>query len=523
VITGERWKTQAAYDRLAKEEKQTKAAYEKLSIEEKRTKAAYAKLAEEQSRTKAAYSAEEFQRQLAEWDFAQAQRAIELVVQFSEGELAHSYGHQDIRRRLLLTVLDYYEEFLTQHAGEPVVQAGRARVALLVTELSKLGGKALMTIIHDGNVEKELKLLEEQKKGFAAILNSQTEQPIPADKGKDKDKSHQPRFLDTAEVEKALTDILKPAQRVRFQQIVLQVQNQGRYGFSDPDLVKALGLTTPQRASIRQIQNETHKLWADHLFTAKKVPNSTAFWADAQHRILMVLNADQQRQWLEMVGPPVAVDFREGYPFDGKNVDLPATTSPPFELNNTWRGSIVVMQSGSDHAGSGFGHKAWVDDKQYYSWRGKEIPPTVFEIAVTAGPLTLEERQHLLTNGDESPPDTNGPSDWLVVFRSADPSVWNTHSPLKSIFAIPLSQAPIDVRYLRLKRMDTGEIQIVAVRHADLARYPGLQTDQDFIWNGCNTDAYGGRHLGIGQTRPLPGSTPGPPKMNPEGKRLLPP
>jgi serine/threonine protein kinase len=148
VIEGERRKTQAAYERLDREEKQTKAALEKLALVEKRTKAAY--------------DAEEFRR--AEWDFAQAQRAIELVVQFSEGELAHKPGQQDIRRRLLLTVLDYYEDFLAQHAGDPALQAGRERVTLLVSELSNLGGTALLSIIREDTVQKHLNLREEQKK-----------------------------------------------------------------------------------------------------------------------------------------------------------------------------------------------------------------------------------------------------------------------------------------------------------------------------------------------------------------------
>ena len=58
----------------------------------------------------------------------QAQRAIALVVQFSEGELAHKPDQQDVRRRLLLTVLDYYEDFLKEHIDDPSLQAGRERV-----------------------------------------------------------------------------------------------------------------------------------------------------------------------------------------------------------------------------------------------------------------------------------------------------------------------------------------------------------------------------------------------------------
>jgi hypothetical protein len=61
-------------------------------------------------------------------------------------------------------------------------------------------------------------------------------------------------------------------------------------------------------------------------------------------------------------------------------------------------GMISIMDDGSDlYSGSGFGHKAaWTIDKQYYAWRGKEIPRTVFEIAVTAEPLTDAEKRILI-------------------------------------------------------------------------------------------------------------------------------
>ena len=48
-------------------------------------------------------------------------------------------------------------------------------------------------------------------------------------------------------------------------------------------------------------------------------------------------------------------------------------------------------------AGWGFGTRANVDDRQAYSWSGREIPPTAFEIAVTAEPLDAEESRFLLS------------------------------------------------------------------------------------------------------------------------------
>jgi hypothetical protein len=61
------------------------------------------------------------------------------------------------------------------------------------------------------------------------------------------------------------------------------------------------------------------------------------------------------------------------------------------------QGTIHVMNEGWDgFYGSGFGHKAFVNDGQYYCWRGKEIKRTVFEIAVCDGPLTAEEKRCLV-------------------------------------------------------------------------------------------------------------------------------
>ena len=62
------------------------------------------------------------------------------------------------------------------------------------------------------------------------------------------------------------------------------------------------------------------------------------------------------------------------------------------------KGMIAVMNDGWDgFAGSGFGHKCFVNDGQYYCWQGKEIPRTVFEIAVSDGPLSPEEKRCLVS------------------------------------------------------------------------------------------------------------------------------
>jgi hypothetical protein len=80
--------------------------------------------------------------------------------------------------------------------------------------------------------------------------------------------------------------------------------------------------------------------------------------------------------------------------WEGRHLGIAQGPRYKFPVPN---GMICVMMEGWDaFAGSGFGHKAFVNDHQYWCWRGQEIPRTVFEIAVTAGPVTAEEEQYLV-------------------------------------------------------------------------------------------------------------------------------
>lgn len=60
------------------------------------------------------------------------------------------------------------------------------------------------------------------------------------------------------------------------------------------------------------------------------------------------------------------------------------------------QGKISVLHN--DCSGWGFGHIAWVDNRQGYCWNGQVIHPAVLEIAVKSGQLTPLETQSLLSN-----------------------------------------------------------------------------------------------------------------------------
>jgi hypothetical protein len=65
------------------------------------------------------------------------------------------------------------------------------------------------------------------------------------------------------------------------------------------------------------------------------------------------------------------------------------------------RGKVAIATKGWDcWFGSGFGHKTFVNDGQYFAWRGQEIKRTAFEIAVTAAKLTDAERALVIDASD---------------------------------------------------------------------------------------------------------------------------
>jgi hypothetical protein len=157
------------------------------------------------------------------------------------------------------------------------------------------------------------------------------------------------------------------------------------------------------------------------------------------------------------------------------------------------RGLIgLAHDDGTAFSGSGFGWKTHTDDRQYYCWQGKEIARTILEIAVTADPLTEDEKRRLTIQDADEPV----PRGWTVLFRSDDPSLWNTFSPGAN-FAMPAGRAHNKVCFLRLKRMDTGDSLILPVTRDDLAREPNAKPDRGFAWNGSSKLQYEARHLGI--------------------------
>jgi hypothetical protein len=94
------------------------------------------------------------------------------------------------------------------------------------------------------------------------------------------------------------------------------------------------------------------------------------------------------------------------------------------------------------------------------------------------------------------------PTGWTKLFESADPAVWNTESNAEGNWAVPSSEAPRDMLFLRVTRVDSGEAVIMALTRDDLLK-SGEQFSR-YGWQGDLNLAYGGRHLGIyDKSKPL--------------------
>ncbi|MBX3469008.1 MAG: hypothetical protein KF878_19220 [Planctomycetes bacterium] len=86
---------------------------------------------------------------------------------------------------------------------------------------------------------------------------------------------------------------------------------------------------------------------------------------------------------------------------------------------------------------------------------------------------------------------------WVVLFRSRHPEDWDTFQDQGERYAVPLSAAPKETRYVRLRRMDTHAYVLLRVGVDDLGRDAEAGR---FGWVGAKVLNEGGLHLGIDST-----------------------
>lgn len=104
------------------------------------------------------------------------------------------------------------------------------------------------------------------------------------------------------------------------------------------------------------------------------------------------------------------------------------------------------------------------------------------------------EKAKVEKNLAELSQDLDRNSRWLVIFRGADPAIWNTdHQKDRRQFAMPLAIVPKGIRYLRMKNPQGSQV-IVPVTADQLA---ADVTIGRYGWQGTKNAFHGGMLLGI--------------------------
>jgi serine/threonine protein kinase len=289
-------------------------------------------IAQEHAATRAAYErerqrAEEARaaRARAQNNFRQARKAVDFLTQIGEEELANL--PPGMRRRMLEVALSYYQDFLEQEQDPSIqaeLEATWARVTRLLDELIALQGSGQLGLLKERAVQEELKMAPDQKTHVVTLADRQAQAWREAFKSfhRLEPEERRAKSLELARAEEgAINEVLDPPQETRFRQLVLQVQQRGRYGFSDPEIVSALSLTTKQREKIRGLLQTAYPApWEAHFRApaggkgpppkGRGSPPPPASWKGATAKVLNVFTEEQRGKWRELTGEPLAEEVQ---------------------------------------------------------------------------------------------------------------------------------------------------------------------------------------------------------------------
>jgi serine/threonine protein kinase len=280
----------------------------------------------EQRKAEEAYQRERQRADEAEAQFRLARRSVDELFRVSEEELAYNPGAEALRRRLLTSVLSYYQEFTERRRGDPGAQEGlretSKRVEKILADLAALRAAGQLNLLSQPPVLDELRLDEEQRAKvgeLSARVAKQWKESL-RDVGRVSAAERGRRSLEQARANEAdLKAVLTPEQLRRLHQVGLQADVAG--AFREPEVAAVLGLTDEQRDRIRTIEEEE---FLDLLRSFR--PDLLPANADKgpapkprppkNERILERLTEEQARKWREVTGAPFRGPLRLPSPFD---------------------------------------------------------------------------------------------------------------------------------------------------------------------------------------------------------------
>lgn len=262
-------------------------------------------VAHEQAETKAAYQRETERAAEAEARFVLARRAADEMIRVAEEELSDNWFQEGLRKRLLESALEYYQEFIKQRGENSEAQVElaieRDRVKTILDDLAVLQTDRQTYLLREPAVLADMKASAEQTQRLTEV--TEPREPIHAFRELPRDEQRRRMLAIAREHEAALAAILSAGQIQRLRQIALQCQ-----GPREPDAARALKLTTEQKDRLRTIETEAHRGFWDRFRKEPKEPSIIESNEDraqaAMKKMLAVLTDEQLQQWRSMTGSP---------------------------------------------------------------------------------------------------------------------------------------------------------------------------------------------------------------------------
>jgi serine/threonine protein kinase len=262
-----------------------------------------------------AYNRERLRADEAEAQFQLARRSVDELVRVSEEELAYNPAAESLRRRLLTSVLSYYQEFIEQRRGDPQAQESLAeassRVETVLNGLRALRAKGQIKLLSQSSVVEELRLSDVQQAKARELLDRVDElwQETFRDIGQVSAAELDRRFIERSRLNEAdMKAMLSPDQLRRLYQLDLQADVAA--ALREPEVIARLQLTESQRDQVRTIEQQDMALW--RAGRQHKPPQSSDQdlsgslpAVSKDERILGVLTAEQRIAWRELTGTPL--------------------------------------------------------------------------------------------------------------------------------------------------------------------------------------------------------------------------
>lgn len=277
-------------------------------------------ISQEQRATEAARRNEQLRAELAEERFMQARNAVDMLIKVSEDELADKPFMLSTRRRLLQSVLSYYQDFIEQRRGDAASLAELAlvqeHVKGILYELDVLHREQQVGLLGIPSVREDLALTDEQRGKIDALLKKWSDERAVAytETVTLDEETRRRRFVEIAERHhRGLSMLLTSDQNLRWKQVALQMA--GVFAFKEPEVLEALRLRPVQVAVMREIERQA--------LTRLPPSNGSPMhrWRpflsreDAVAKMIAELDVDQRARWNGLVGPPLkSVESSGGSP-----------------------------------------------------------------------------------------------------------------------------------------------------------------------------------------------------------------